>query len=444
MPVDDLPPRERKDLTAVSWFGGQYYTEEEINRDFAVIFPKIKSDAAAAVPNKKADGSENKDQTATFDAITEAGKTLDNQSLFDWIEKNVPGGHGSKFGKLLDAAYASELGADTTEQSALNLVLLLATIENGKFAAFGNSDERYHIRGGNQLLPLAIADDLKRRFGEGFIQMNSALTSIAKNADGTLKLIFAVKSAGKTQQTEVIADAAILTLPFAVLADSVDFKGAGFDARKVRAIKELGRGRCSKLQVQFKSRLWNTAGVWGTNNGEETFSDNGNQCSWHVTRGQPGLSGIINGYSGGSVTDKRAATVNTAFGKANVGSSGEAIATMASELVGQLDQIFPGVKALYNGKATLSIPHLDENFKVSYAFWKVGQYQAFAGYERAPQGNVFFGGEHCSVNYQGFMEGGAAEGARAANEVLQALKAGTLPGGQKVSTASVPTIRRTV
>jgi monoamine oxidase len=31
-------------------------------------------------------------------------------------------------------------------------------------------------------------------------------------------------------------------------------------------------------------------------------------------------------------------------------------------------------------------------------------------------------GEHCSINFQGFMEGGASEGVRAAGEILGDLK----------------------
>ena len=38
------------------------------------------------------------------------------------------------------------------------------------------------------------------------------------------------------------------------------------------------------------------------------------------------------------------------------------------------------------------------------------------------QGNILFAGEHCSLDFQGFMEGGAAEGARAAGEILADLK----------------------
>jgi len=43
-------------------------------------------------------------------------------------------------------------------------------------------------------------------------------------------------------------------------------------------------------------------------------------------------------------------------------------------------------------------------------------------YEGVRQGNIHFAVEHCSTNFQGFMEGGASEGVRAANEILADLK----------------------
>ena len=38
------------------------------------------------------------------------------------------------------------------------------------------------------------------------------------------------------------------------------------------------------------------------------------------------------------------------------------------------------------------------------------------------QGNIHFAGEHCSQDFQGYTEGGAAEGVRAANEILADLE----------------------
>jgi monoamine oxidase len=46
-------------------------------------------------------------------------------SVCEWIQSRVPCCHGSAFGRLLDFAYGEEYGADTTDQSSLNLVYLL-------------------------------------------------------------------------------------------------------------------------------------------------------------------------------------------------------------------------------------------------------------------------------------------------------------------------------
>ena len=87
-----------------------------------------------------------------------AGYALDHTSVYRWIETRVPGGHSSPFGRLLDTAYNIEYGAETKEQSSLNLLYLLAYQPSPKgFAVFGVSDEQYHIRGGNERLPEEIA-----------------------------------------------------------------------------------------------------------------------------------------------------------------------------------------------------------------------------------------------------------------------------------------------
>ena len=79
-------------------------------------------------------------------------------SIYDWIDAYVPGGHGSRLGGLLDAAYNIEYGAETKDQAALNLMYLLGYQPSAKaFEIYGVSDERFHIDGGNQRLPEAMA-----------------------------------------------------------------------------------------------------------------------------------------------------------------------------------------------------------------------------------------------------------------------------------------------
>jgi len=98
------------------------------------------------------------------------------------------------------------------------------------------------------------------------------------------------------------------------------------------------------------------------------------------------------------------------------------VTTFANQFLSQLEPIFPGITAQWNGKAMLSTPFTDPNFLCSYSYWKPGQYTGFSGYEGVRQGNIHFAGEHCSTNFQGFMEGGASEGVRAASEILADLK----------------------
>jgi Flavin containing amine oxidoreductase len=74
----------------------------------------------------------------------------------------------------------------------------------------------------------------------------------------------------------------------------------------------------------------------------------------------------------------------------------------AKQFLSQLEPIFPGITAQWNGKAMLSTPFTDPNFRCSYSYWKPGQYTSFSGYEGVRQGNIHFAGEHCSTNFQGF------------------------------------------
>ena len=64
-------------------------------------------------------------ESTTYDKFTPEGQKLDQMSVAAWIDSRVPGGRKSSIGALLDVAYAIEYGADTTDQSALNLVYLL-------------------------------------------------------------------------------------------------------------------------------------------------------------------------------------------------------------------------------------------------------------------------------------------------------------------------------
>jgi monoamine oxidase len=60
--------------------------------------------------------------------------------------------------------------------------------------------------------------------------------------------------------------------------------------------------------------------------------------------------------------------------------------------------------------------------KASYVSYKVGQYTTMAGSEFTPVDNMYFAGEHCSYAFQGFMNGGAETGRKAAEMIIAKLK----------------------
>ena len=201
-------------------------------------------------------------------------------------------------------------------------------------------------------------------------------------------------------------------MPFA--AYTFDYAQAGFDPLKLDAITALGRGHNGKLQLQFTSRGWAGTGPWpGIANGS-TYSDTGYQSSWEVSRGQAGTPGILNLYSGGSVTDGMATT--SPFATA----TSAQVRADAQRGLGQLAPVYPGLT--WNGKATQSIWHRASLYNASYSYYRPGSYTRFVGYEIEPQGGVYFCGEHTSIDYQGYMEGGAYTGALTGKALKRAIR----------------------
>lgn len=84
--------------------------------------------------------------------------------------------------------------------------------------------------------------------------------------------------------------------------------------------------------------------------------------------------------------------------------------------------MFPGALTAYTGQAVRfhwpSYPYA----LCSYACWKVGQYTQIAGAEFESVGNLYSASEHCSIDYQGYLNGATETGRRAARQMLRALR----------------------
>jgi monoamine oxidase len=375
--LDNLLSAEANGTELLGYFDGAPYSFDEMTDDLKQVWQKIHSDVSAA------------GYPTTFDSYTPRGRQLDRMSIVDWIEESVPGGMGSRLGQLLDVAYTIEYGADSSEQSSLNLLYLLGFAGQGQLRVFGKSNEKYHVRGGNDQVPTRLGAALA-----GQVTTGAELVAIRQTSAGGYSLSF--RTGSKT--TTVTADKVVLALPFSILRRSVDLTKAGFSALKLVAIRDQGMGTNSKLHVQFRSRPWNALGCNG-----ETFSDTGYQNSWEVTRAQSGASGILVDYTGGRI--------GASFGSGTPTSR-------AQQFLAQIEPVLPGLSQQWNGRATLDFWPAYEWTRGSYSYWKVGQYTGFAGIEGRQEGNAHFCGEHTSIDFQGYLNGAVETGERAADELI--------------------------
>src|SRR3954468_17725406 len=143
--TDDLLASEPNGTEDFYLFDGQRYSFAQATNDLKAIWQQIHSDVSAA------------SYPTLYNLSTQRGRELDNMSIAQYIATYVPGGAGSKLGQLLDIAYNIEYGAETTQQSALNLLYLLGYSGQGNLRIFGPSNEKFHVRGGNDQVASALA-----------------------------------------------------------------------------------------------------------------------------------------------------------------------------------------------------------------------------------------------------------------------------------------------
>jgi monoamine oxidase len=376
------------------YFGGHAYRMNDLAADFQAFAPILNQQCQeAGFPT-------------TYARFTAEGYRLDHVSAHDWIEQYVSGGHATPVGRYLDSACRGVNGLETSEQSALNLVYQFRSWgESGNSGAAGPLQGTTEIVGGNARLPQAIASRLPKES----IHLGHRLMALERTSSGGVSLTFDTASG----LVEVGCDEVILTLPFSALRH-VDYQRAGFDALKQTAIEQLGYGTISKLILEFDQRYWHEHGLWPHALGSFFVTDLDMQTAWDASIGQAGSHGLLLNYTSGrrgaAYAPPAAYTTSDDF---------PGIQGYAEDCLEQLERIFPGISAHYTGRAALSYATGDPYLLGSYSCWRLGQYTQFAGYEGARQGPIHFAGEHCSLEFQGYMEGAAQEGARAVREIIE-------------------------
>ncbi len=185
----------------------------------------------------------------------------------------------------------------------------------------------------------------------------------------------------------------------------------GLPAWKLFAIQNLGYGTNAKMMLGFNGPMWLRLGSNG-----QSYSDLTNhQNTWETNPIRAtSAHAVLTDYSGGD----RGARLDP-----------RRLQTEASRFLGDLDKVYPGALAAATrdarGDFLAHLEHWPSNplTKGAYTCNQPGYFTTIADNEQKPVGNLFFAGEHTSSFYewQGFMEGGAVSGLRAAAEVLRAL-----------------------
>jgi monoamine oxidase len=280
---------------------------------------------------------------------------------------------------LFDIAYCAENGLDVGNQSSLNM-LSMFRVTDKEWLPYGDSDERYKVRGGNDLITTRLAERLKDQ-----IRYEHDLMAIKEAANGTLSLTFNESKTGTSKTYDF--DAVILTVPFSALNMRNTLVGLDLPPLKKRIISELGYGTNAKAIVETKSRHWRSLGYRGN-----LFNE-----------------GVMNGWDSShqQLNNEGVGTYTALLG----GQRGVPRLFDGKVWQGMQDS-FAGIDAQTTGFSDW-ICWRDSYALGSYSCLRPGQTVEFEGAAFAPVRGLYFAGEHCSTDFWGFMNGAVESAKRA-------------------------------
>lgn len=310
-------------------------------------------------------------------ASAPAAKELDSKSAADWIA--AQGAH-----PLGRAMFANHIrGEYTCEPENFSLLDLArnAALHYNEPNVWGDT---WRVIGGNDQIPQNIAAHLPD------VRLNAAVTAVnvqPENVSITYKQ-------GDTFHT-LKSSYAILAIPLTV-ARSIEFNGSLPVAHQT-LVDEISYGAVTKVMIEYRRRFWHDHSWNG-----RLHTDLPIILTWDATSHLEHEHGILTAYTGGGP--------GAALSKL---SDEERIKTAVSVIEG----IFPGSSELI--ETTKTIAWINEIYsRCSYMALSPNQVTAHWNMLFTPAGRLYLAGEHATVN-QGFMEGAAESGQRAAKNIIE-------------------------
>lgn len=363
----------RKDTISegVFYFDGKNYTNEDIKNALIPFVPQMVKDIES-LPSVL-DYTTGK-QFAFLDeqSITQYLNTL---GVKDWLYH------------FLELVLTREYGMEASEQSAINFLIMFVAPSNEPYDLFGKDHEVLKIKGGSQHLTNTLYNQIKNQ-----VRLNYTLTKISKHTH-TYELIFNNDGV----QTHTTADYVIMAIPFSILRHiELDLP---LPAQKLACINQLGYGNSSKFILGFNEKPWRK----NHKNGQ-TYTDKSFGCAWDSSRSQSEEKGSLTVFGGGDMVKQITESTTQ---------------QLSDKYLNDLEEIYPTSIESYNQLSTKFCWPQNPYSKAAYSSFKVGQWSTLAGWEIKPIDNLLFAGEHCSLDFQGYMNGAAQTGRLAAEEIMK-------------------------
>jgi monoamine oxidase len=263
-------------------------------------------------------------------------------------------------------------------------------LELARWGAFAYSDpgrERrsYRIRGGNDLLPQAMAAALPD------VRLGASVIAIQGRED-EVNVVYQVRAALEN----ITADYAVLAVPLGPLKQ-IDIEPALPPAHQAM-LDELAYGAVTKVVVQYQGRFWGD-GDWDGS----LVTDLPISLTWGATPFQDEGPNLLTVYTGADFGERFSALDDD---------------DRIAAAIAQVDTVFPGSAG--HVVAARTIAWRNEPYSQGgYLTFGVGQVLPHWGTLRQPVGRLHFAGEHTAVN-QGYMDGAVESGQRVAGEILGA------------------------
>jgi monoamine oxidase len=309
-------------------------------------------------PLKLAKGSE--DSLSVPDSILQQ----DHYTLREFMEKQ---------GLSRDAIELMTVGGDTS----LSAALLLLVEFNEQVTR-----EYFHIRGGNELLPGALAKRL-----DEVIRYGCRVTNVGQDDSGA----WAVMEHAEGHET-VRGDYVVSALPFSVARNL--FADAKLSAEKQRVIRELKYAPVDKVFLQMQRQFWKGKGQSGFAN-----TDLVSERLWALGPESPDERGLLLSY----VIGGRAAKLDAMDVQSRV-----------QRTLADAESVFPGAREQF--EAVRAKSWIEDR-------WQRGGLTSFGPGELSwipvnarREGRIFFAGEHTS-RWNGWMQGAIESAHRVVKEI---------------------------